>query len=265
MDKANPEVVASVLEHVFSLFKTIYCMAMNIKANKERCTDIAQRVKSIEKLVQTIQQRGPGQISVSVQDALMDLYSTLESVKAWMAKFYQTKRFMSFIKSGSHEEKFNKLDKRLSETFSVLSVALQVEQGDRLDRVYDTISQRGTSKSHMPLPSFTPPSPAPSGTETLPSNSTTTPMPLPGPTNYSLGWNPDLFSPAVNPALTPYPPGFQPYITYPSNAVCTPTSVTQIINVSSNASLSAIAPFTNMILQTNSPFTAYAYSKSYYY
>ncbi|XP_044050273.1 gibberellin-regulated protein 14-like [Siniperca chuatsi] len=170
------------IEHILSICSTIYKMAENVKANKERCQRVAQRVKALEELVLTIKQRGPGQISATVENALREFCITVEGAKEIMMKYSKTKAVMSFLKSGSHEEKFCKVNERLNDNFQVLSGALQIEQGNILSKVYETVSGRRQDEecysgqaptsptAPMPLPSIMPPTPV---------SSPTTPMPLP--------------------------------------------------------------------------------------
>ena len=141
-----------VLDFSLKLCSLIYMRAANVSANKERCQHIAQRVKALEGLILTIKNRGPGQLSPVVDSALRDLCGTLTSVKTLMEKFTRTKALMIFLKSSSHEGELLNLDKRLSDTFQVLSGALLIEQGDTLNRVYNTVSGNTGPTTPMPQP-----------------------------------------------------------------------------------------------------------------
>ncbi|CAJ1055908.1 gibberellin-regulated protein 14-like [Xyrichtys novacula] len=264
----NQEVVHTLIESLFSLFKMIYRMAENVKANKERCGEIAQRVRSLEGLILKIQQRGSGQICVSVEDALMDLCRTLESTKEWMMKFTKTKRVVSFFKSGSHEEKFNKLDKKLTENFILLSGALLIEQGDKLDRVFDTLTQRGSSQYgfRAPISSFVPPDPTPSPPAIMLPNSPTTLMPPVGPSNFSLGLCPGPLSPnpVMNPAVPPTQPYIFPPIGFSNTAVYSSPVFSSAVNVSNMAPLNINGLFGSTVFPQNTG-VMYVLNRSVYF
>ncbi|XP_008417619.1 arginine-glutamic acid dipeptide repeats protein-like [Poecilia reticulata] len=121
-----------ILERIFGLCTTIYHRADNAKVNKNRCQRIAQRVQTLERLVKAIKEKGPGQISSIVQQALDDLCITLVSAEQLMTKFHKSNSIEGFIKSGSNEDKFSKMNDKLDDNFQVLSGALQIEQRDML-------------------------------------------------------------------------------------------------------------------------------------
>ncbi|KAM9351969.1 uncharacterized protein tmed6 [Symphorus nematophorus] len=139
----------SIADMVLSMCKTIYKMAQNVKANKERCQQVAERVRVLEDLVLTIK---PGQISPSVYKALNELYTTLESAKMLLMKFSQTKAFVGFMKSSSLKDKFYQVDKKLTDNLHVLSGALLIDQV--LHKVYKTVKgqKQPASRSSTPTP-----------------------------------------------------------------------------------------------------------------
>ncbi|XP_053282864.1 uncharacterized protein LOC128444411 isoform X1 [Pleuronectes platessa] len=165
-----------LLSSIFSVCKTIYGMAENIKTNKERCQRVAKRVKSLEEMVLSIKQRGPGQMSSAVVKALNDLWISLISTKELIMKYSQTKAFMSFLKSNRHEEQFNKMNESLTDNFQVLSGVLQVEHGNMLCKVYDSVSSMQHNEE-LPLTSPTCLMPCPMPTAPMPLT-----MPLAHPT-----------------------------------------------------------------------------------
>ncbi|XP_036963610.1 MAPK-interacting and spindle-stabilizing protein-like [Acanthopagrus latus] len=181
--------VLGPVQCVLSLCKTIFTMAQNAKANKERCQRVAKRVEALQDLVLTIEQRGPGQISVNVVNTLKELRDTLAAAKQLIMKCSQTKAVMSFIKGSAHEEQFNKINERLSDNFQVLSGALQVEQGNVLHKVYETVTGRRQEEEYYSgqasCTSPTTPMPQPSAMPSM--YSPTAPMPQPSamPSMYS--------------------------------------------------------------------------------
>ncbi|XP_010789896.1 uncharacterized protein [Notothenia coriiceps] len=124
-----------VLDFSLNLCSSIYTRAANVSANKERCQQIAQRVKALEGLILTIKHRGTGQLSPAMDDTLKEICCTLTSAKTLMEKLNRTKMFMRFLKSRRHEEQLSNLDRRLYNHFLVLSEALLIEQGDTLHRI----------------------------------------------------------------------------------------------------------------------------------
>uniref|UniRef100_UPI0037E92804 uncharacterized protein n=1 Tax=Semicossyphus pulcher TaxID=241346 RepID=UPI0037E92804 len=246
-----------ILDYIFSLFKTIYRMAENVKANKERCKELAQKVRSLEKQVCTIQQRGPGQISITVEETLMYLCRNLEAAKDWMMKYSQSKRMMSFLKSSSHEQKFYKLDKKLTENFNLLSGALLIEQGDMLKKVWDSVRIREVDQSRpkIPFPIINSPDPTPTPQTKRPPSPIITPMPPPGPIGFSLDLNPGLLSknPVFNQVMPPNLSGTLPGIGFSNNILYRPPTVPQIVNVSTMAPVSVFRPFSLMTYPKNTP------------
>ncbi|XP_070764059.1 YLP motif-containing protein 1-like [Enoplosus armatus] len=168
------------VDQILSICSTIYKMAENVKANKERCQRVTQRVQALQELVLTIKQRGPGQISATVENALKELSKTLDAAKEMMVKYSRTKPVMNFLKSSRHEEKFCKVNERLTDNFQVLSGALQIEQGNMLSKVFETVAGKRQDEEYcigQPPTSPTAPMPLP---RTMPVFNPTAPMPLPG-------------------------------------------------------------------------------------
>ncbi|XP_071316416.1 uncharacterized protein [Trachinotus anak] len=180
------------VDQLLSVCQTIYQMVENTKANKERCQRVSRRVKALEELVLTIKQRGPGQISAPVDKALKDLSITLHSAKDLIMKYSQTNVVKSFLKSGNLEEKFYMVNERLTDNFHILSGTLQVEQGNILYKVYESVVREDGEQpltsptAPMPHPPPTapmlPPTPTASVPPTMPVSSPTALMPRPMPT-----------------------------------------------------------------------------------
>ncbi|XP_037622328.1 mucin-2-like isoform X2 [Sebastes umbrosus] len=162
-----------VVDMALNLCATLIKMAMNAKANKERCQQVAQRVKALEEQVLTIKKGGSRQISATVENALGDLCRTLESAMELMAKFSKTNALKGFWKSSSNEEKFWRVDKSLTDNLQVLQLALVIEQGDTLHKVYETVTERRRPHTRPSAPMFQPSTTPP---ETM--SSPTTPNPF---------------------------------------------------------------------------------------
>ncbi|XP_075995446.1 uncharacterized protein LOC142989686 [Genypterus blacodes] len=129
------------IDPIVSLTKAIYNLAENAKANKERCQRIVQKVKALENLVLKLKQRAPGQISDHVMQTLQLLCITLNSARDLIYRYTQDSKgkMKSLVKSGSHGDKFNKMNEELSEALMVLSAVLHVEQGDMLCKMYESV------------------------------------------------------------------------------------------------------------------------------
>lgn len=137
----EPGDALALVDMVLSLCKTIYNMVANVKANKRFCQQLAEKVKSLENLVLTVNKRS-GRISSSVFKALKNLCETLNSAQNLMVDFSKIKAFPSFIMSSSLKEKFLNMDKRLTDDLHILSGALLIEQGNMVHKLYDTVTGR---------------------------------------------------------------------------------------------------------------------------
>ncbi|XP_033982799.1 mixed lineage kinase domain-like protein [Trematomus bernacchii] len=121
------------IELIVSIASQIYSLMEKVKANKKRCHRVCDRVKALERLVESIlQQRKKGQTSADVERCLEELSITLQSAKEVMEKYCGASFMMRVLKSGSHEDEFNTLNDLLNDAFQVLSGSLQVEQGNVL-------------------------------------------------------------------------------------------------------------------------------------
>ncbi|XP_010766222.1 mixed lineage kinase domain-like protein, partial [Notothenia coriiceps] len=107
------------------------------KANKKRCRRVCDRVKALEHLVKSIQQREKGQTSADVERCLKELSITLQSAKEVMEKYSGESFMKRVVKSGSHEDEFSSLNDRLNDAHQVLSGSLQVELGNILLKVFE--------------------------------------------------------------------------------------------------------------------------------
>ncbi|XP_074490444.1 uncharacterized protein LOC141767098 [Sebastes fasciatus] len=117
---------------ILTLSKSIIWMVAEAKANKKRCRRLAERVKAMEELVESIKRRGSGQISTTTNRALWQLYMTLTTAEELVRKSTKTK-FLNQLKCKSE---FNSVNESLNDIFQVLSGALQVEQGSVMLRMF---------------------------------------------------------------------------------------------------------------------------------
>lgn len=155
----DPLEAISLVDTLFNLCTIIRNLFSNMKANKERCKRLSQRIAALQDLFLIIKKRGPGQISASVFKALQELEVTLTDARVSLIKYSQTKGIRCLIKASSFEGKFYKINESLNDNFQYLSGALHVEQGDVLHKVYQTVlgqrqdEERGYRQaSTTPLP-----------------------------------------------------------------------------------------------------------------
>ncbi|XP_029009933.1 mixed lineage kinase domain-like protein [Betta splendens] len=125
------------IEPILSIATQIYEVAENVKANKKRCHRVSERVKALESLVRSIKKREKPQSGGEVATALRDLSFTLISAQKLMDKYASAKWVERILKSSSHGDEFDSVNERLNDAYQVLSVALQVQQGDVLCKVFE--------------------------------------------------------------------------------------------------------------------------------
>lgn len=130
------------VEPILSIASEIYKLVETVKANKKRCWRVCERVKALDELVRPIHKRGPKQTSAEVTTALQELSLTLESARELVRKYTLANWMERVLKSGSHGDEFGSLNERLNDTFQVLSGALQVEQGNVLNQVFELTVRR---------------------------------------------------------------------------------------------------------------------------
>ncbi|XP_073328416.1 mixed lineage kinase domain-like protein [Pagrus major] len=131
------------VEPILSIASRIYTLVENVKASRERCRRVSERVGALERLVRSIKQRGQAQTSDNVEQALEELHITLTSAEEFIMKFAKANRVERILKSSSHGDEFNSVNERLNDAFQVLSGALQVEQGDTLFKVFELTTRKG--------------------------------------------------------------------------------------------------------------------------
>lgn len=142
------------IEPIFSLVRIIYGMAQNAKTSKRRCKELTKKVELMEKLVLRIQQLGQGRISPSLEYTLRSVRYNLQSTKEWIEKYTRNKGLKRYFGSGSHKEKSKKLNEDLSDSIQALSCALLVEFGEKIDSIYEAVTQRDVIRQRAPIPDF---------------------------------------------------------------------------------------------------------------
>lgn len=124
------------IEPILSIAKQIYDVAKNVKANKKRCLRVSERVRALDSLVTSIEKREKTKNSTKVEEILSRLSTTLKSTKEHIDKYASAKLVERILKSSSHEDDFDIVNERLDDAYRELSLALQVEQGEVLYKVF---------------------------------------------------------------------------------------------------------------------------------
>ncbi|KAK7891078.1 hypothetical protein WMY93_023041 [Mugilogobius chulae] len=208
-----------LIDQIIPLATSVITMAQNMKANKERCQRVAKRVMSLQDLVLKLKGREPRQISDLVRNSLNELSTTLVCARNIMLKYQQSSKVKSFIFNSSNEDKFLKINERLDDAFQVLSGALAIEQGDKLDQVLSAVAGKNTEVtqprqpvpigfSNMCAPSYLPPTTSAIQSPTFPTLNPVRPKIVPAIT-------------VTNAPNPPYPPAQRP--AYNSNTLSVPT------------------------------------------
>ncbi|KAM4734172.1 mixed lineage kinase domain-like protein [Anableps anableps] len=130
------------VEPILSIASQIYTLVENVKANKKRCCRVVQRVKTLEDLVKSIKQRDAVEHSAEVENALKGLSITLKSAQGLIEKYSLANLVKRILKSSSHGDEFNSVNERLNDAFQSLALALQLEHGNQVFKVFEQISRQ---------------------------------------------------------------------------------------------------------------------------
>ncbi|KAM8861837.1 mixed lineage kinase domain-like protein [Synchiropus picturatus] len=114
----------------------IYEMVQTVKTNKKRCLRLGQRVDALKQLVESISRAPSGSVPPTVENALNELVKTLESTHDFIKMYSDTYYILRFIKCKSHQEEFAIFNDQLTESFQILSLGLQAEQRERMEKVF---------------------------------------------------------------------------------------------------------------------------------
>uniref|UniRef100_A0A096LY89 Protein kinase domain-containing protein n=1 Tax=Poecilia formosa TaxID=48698 RepID=A0A096LY89_POEFO len=130
------------VEPILSITSQIYTLVEKVKANKKRCCRVLERVKALEDLVKSIKQRNEVNHSAEVETSLKGLSITLKSAQELIEKYTLSNLVKRILKSSSHGDEFNSVNERLNDAFQSLALALQLEHGNQLFRVFEQISRQ---------------------------------------------------------------------------------------------------------------------------
>ncbi|XP_072242623.1 mixed lineage kinase domain-like protein [Leuresthes tenuis] len=134
------------IEIVLSIASQIYTLVENVKANKKRCCRVYDRVKALETLVKSIEERDAVKPSPGVEDALKGLSNTLESARELIETYTLQNWVERFLKSNSNGDEFESVNHRLNDAFQILAGAQQLEQGNALSEMFKLASREAQDK-----------------------------------------------------------------------------------------------------------------------
>lgn len=124
------------IDPILTIAEKLYELCGEVKANKKRCKRLAERVSSLIDLVKAVRYDGVGGKPEIVHKGLKELKLTLESAEEVVKKYASSKCLKRIVKAYDLGEEFGCLNERLNDAAQLLSLALQVEQRDRMERVF---------------------------------------------------------------------------------------------------------------------------------
>lgn len=124
------------VDPILTIAEKLYDLCGEVKANKRRSRRLAERMSALVELVKLIKLRGLGKNPELVQRGLRELKFTLESAEVVVKKYASSSFLKRIVKAYDLGEEFGSLNERLNDAAQLLSLALQVEQRDRMDRVF---------------------------------------------------------------------------------------------------------------------------------
>ncbi|XP_057186034.1 mixed lineage kinase domain-like protein [Triplophysa rosa] len=125
-----------IIEPILTIAEKLYALCEEVKANKKRCRRLARRVSALANLVKVVKSRGFGTNPNQVQKGLQELKETLESAEIVVRKYTLLGYLKLIAKAHDLGEEFIYLNERLNDAAQLLSLALQVEHRESLDKVF---------------------------------------------------------------------------------------------------------------------------------
>lgn len=129
------------LEPILSIAQELYRRCEQAKANKKSCHRLAQRVKALEDVIHELKKNGLGQNPDVMEEALSGLKFNLESAVELVNKCASASHFKKLLQVNDHQEAIGFLNERLNDAFQELSLCLQVEQKDKLQKMFEQTSR----------------------------------------------------------------------------------------------------------------------------
>ncbi|KPP67250.1 mixed lineage kinase domain-like protein-like, partial [Scleropages formosus] len=131
-----------LVDPILSIAEKLHSLCGEVKANKKRCARLGMRVAALVELVKAVKVKGPGGHPELVHRGLQELRLTLESTRKVVEKYASTGCFRRIIKAYDLGEEFEVLNERLNDSAQLLSLALQADQKEMLQRVFKETTRR---------------------------------------------------------------------------------------------------------------------------
>ncbi|XP_061750407.1 mucin-2-like [Nerophis ophidion] len=128
-----------LLDKTIGLCFTVYETVKKAKHNKQRCHELVHRVRLLEAMVLSLKRR-PQCISANVRSSLLVLIGSLTKAEELVRKVSNANQAVGFFNAGDNESKFKELTQKLGEDVQLLSIALQIHDGNVLDSVYSQVA-----------------------------------------------------------------------------------------------------------------------------
>lgn len=129
------------MEPILSIVSEIYSLYDTVKDNKETCRRVLERVKSLEQLVQSIKTRHTVSVSAEVERSLKEVNDILKAGQELIKKCTTANLFRRIITAYKRKEDLKILIERINDGFRQLAVAMQLEQGHSIYKVYKEVSR----------------------------------------------------------------------------------------------------------------------------
>ncbi|XP_023701338.1 mixed lineage kinase domain-like protein isoform X2 [Paramormyrops kingsleyae] len=128
-----------VIDPIITIAEKLHAMCKEVKANKERCKRLDQRVAALVHVVKIVKVHGLGPDPESVKKSLHDLKRTLMSAQHVVKNFLSTGCLKRIWKAFKLSEEFESLNMELNDAAQVLSLALQIDQRQRLENIFQEV------------------------------------------------------------------------------------------------------------------------------
>lgn len=131
-----PVAIMDFVDPILTIAEKLHELCGEVKANKKRCRRLAVRVSALVELVKAVKLTGLGKTPDQVKRGLQELKVTLESAEEVVKKYASSSCLKRIVKAFDLGEEFGSLNERLNDAAQLLSLTLQVEQRDRMDKVF---------------------------------------------------------------------------------------------------------------------------------
>lgn len=131
-----PVAIMDFVDPIINIAEKLYNLCDEVKANKKRCRRLADRVSALIELVKVVKGNGLGKNPELVERGLRELKCTLESAKEVVKKYASSTYLKRIVKAFDLGEEFGSLSERLNDAAQLLTLALQVEQREKMNKVF---------------------------------------------------------------------------------------------------------------------------------